>query len=59
MTVKFNSGESTGVAFELQETREIVVTEESLDNPSGFEGDTIVYTATVKDDEGLALPETF
>ena len=59
MTTKYLSGSSTGQPFNTQETRTVVITGEALDKSSGYEGDTVVYTATVKDDLGNALPATF
>ena len=59
MAIKYLAGESTGVAFTTEETRSVVVTLEALDKSSGYEGETVVYTATVKDDLGNALPATF
>ena len=59
MATKYLGAESAGVAFTTEETRSVVVTLEALDKSSGYEGDTVVYTATVKDDLGNALPETF
>ncbi|GAI88436.1 unnamed protein product, partial [marine sediment metagenome] len=59
MSIKYLGDQSEGQAFGTKETKNVVVTEEALDKSSGYEGDTIVYTATVKDDLGVALPATF
>lgn len=59
LPVKYLGAESTGVAFETGETRSVVVTAEALDKVSGYEGDTVVYTATVKDNLENVLPATF
>ena len=56
---KYLSGSSTGQPFTTEETRTVAVTDEALDKSSGYEGETVVYTATVKDDLGNALPATF
>lgn len=56
---KYLSGQSTGQPFDTEETRSVVVTGESLDISSGYEGDTVVYTATVKDDQSASLPAAF
>ena len=57
--VKYLAGESTGVAFTAGETKSVVVTVEAVAPTTGYEGDTIEYTATVKDNLGEALPATF
>jgi len=59
MPIKYLAGESTGVSFELYETRTVVVTNEAVSPSSGYEGDTITYTATVKDNTGATLPSSF
>ena len=59
MAIKYLSGLSTGLAFTVGETRTVVVTAESVSVTSGFEGDSVTYTATVKDDAGESLPATF
>jgi len=56
---KFLSGLSTGQPFETLETRSVVVTAEALDLSQAYEGDTVVYTATVKDDLVASLPASF
>ena len=40
-------------------TRTVVVTNEALGAPSGYEGDVINYTATIEDDKGDSMPATF
>ncbi len=57
--VKYLNTESTGTPYETGETRSIVVTAESLDLVDGYEGDTVVYTATVKDDLEASLPAAY
>ena len=59
MTVKYIAIDSTGVAFDTDETRTVNVTGEGLSASSGFEGDVIDYTATVKDSTDAAMPITF
>lgn len=59
LPVKYPAGESTGVAFTAGETRTVVVTVEAVAPTSGYQGDTITYTATVLDDTGVGLPTTF
>lgn len=59
MSVKYTAGVSTGVAFELGETRTVVVADEAVDPASGFKDDSVTYTATVKDNLGNSLPATF
>lgn len=56
---KYLAGVSTGTPFETGETRTVVVTVEGNAPVSGYVGDTIVYTATVKDDLEASLPATF
>jgi len=53
------AGQSVGQPFDTGSTRTVAVTAEALDVSSGFEGETVVYTATVKDDQGEALPIAF
>ena len=57
--VKYSAGSSAGTPFETGETKSVVVTAELNDPVSGYEGDTVVYTATVKDNLEAALPATF
>jgi len=59
MPIKYLAGESTGVSFEVYETRTVIVTNEAVNPTSGYEGDTITYTANVKDSTGATLPSTF
>jgi len=59
MPIKYLSGESTGVSFQLYETRTVVVTNEAINPTSGYEGDIVTYTANVKDNTGATLPSTF
>ena len=59
MSTRFQSGYSTGVDFTLNETRTVDVTGEALVPTSGYKGDSITYTATVKDDLGNSLPAAF
>jgi len=59
MAVKFLGNESAGTPFGAGETRSVVVTVEALVPADGYEGDVVVYSATIKDDLGAALPDTF
>ena len=59
MTTRFQSGQSPGVDFTLEETRTVNVTAEALAPTSGYKGDTVVYTATVLDNTGAKLPAAF
>ena len=59
MPIKYLSGESTGVQFSVYETRTVVVTNEAVNPTSGYEGDTVTYTANVKDSTGAVLPSSF
>ncbi|GAI31521.1 unnamed protein product, partial [marine sediment metagenome] len=59
LPVRYLAGSSTGTPFETGETRSVVVTAELNDPVSGYAGDTVVYTATVKDDLEASLPATF
>lgn len=59
MTIKYLAIDSTGEPFATDETRTVDVTLEGLTLSSGFEGDVITYTATVKDSTVAALPVTF
>ena len=56
---KYVAGSSTGTPFETGNTKSVVVTAEDLSAVSGYEGDSITYTATVKDEIEGSLPETF
>jgi len=57
--IKFPAGSSTGIPFAAGETRIVNVTAEVLSASSGFENDSITYTATVLDDTSAKLPATF
>ena len=59
MPIKYLGGESTGVSLTVYETRSVVVTNESLSPAEAYEGDSVIYTAIVKDDAGETLPSTF
>ena len=56
---KYVAGSSTGTPFETGTTKSVVVTAEDLSASSGYEGDSITYTATVKDELEGPLPATF
>jgi len=57
--IKFLSGASGGTPFETGETRSVNVTAEALSAVSGYEGDSITYTATVLDSTVAKLPAAF
>ena len=57
--IKYLGNVSPGTPFETGETRTVNVTLENLSAVSGFEGDTITYTATVLDSVVEKLPATF
>lgn len=59
MSVKYLAIDSTGEPFTTDETRTVDVTLENLTASSGFEGDVVTYTATVKDSTAIALPVSF
>lgn len=61
MDIKYLGDLSTGTPFETGDTRAVIVTSELCTPVSGYEGDTITYTATVLDDETVPekLPATF
>ena len=59
MTIKYNGFYSAGQAFETGESRDVTLAGEALDKAIAFAGETVVYTATVKDDLAAALPATF
>ncbi|MBA7548502.1 hypothetical protein ES705_40962 [subsurface metagenome] len=59
MSKKYLSDQSPGQPFSTEETRTVVVTDEALNKSSGYEGETVIYTAAVKDDQGVGLPATF
>ncbi|MBA7491247.1 hypothetical protein ES702_01792 [subsurface metagenome] len=56
---KYKADVSIGTPFETGGTRDVIVTAEGLDEVSGYEGDPVVYTATVKDDLEASLPAAF
>ena len=55
---KYLAGTSTGQPFETGNSLTVAVTAEALDVATGYEGDTVTYTATVKEGEN-PLPATF
>ncbi len=55
---KYLAGSSTGTPFETGNSKTVAVTDEALDKVTGYEGDTIVYTATVQEGAN-PIPETF
>jgi len=59
MTIRYLAIDSTGISFDAGETRTVEVTNEALSASSGHVGETITYTATVKDNTGVALPTNF
>ncbi len=59
LPIKYVSDQSTGTPFETGTTKTVAVTGEGLDEVNGYEGDPVVYTATVKDDGDGALPAAF
>jgi len=59
MAIKYNGSSSAGQPFEAAEARAVIITGEALDKPLAYEGDTVVYTATAKDDHDEMLPSTF
>lgn len=59
MAIKLKAGVSVGQPFSTGETRDVNVTAEGLSLSSGFEGDTVTYTATVLDDTAAKVPATF
>ena len=59
LPIKYESSQSSGTAFETGTTKTVAVTAEGLDEVDGYEGDAVVYTATVKDDGDGALPAAF
>lgn len=59
MSIKFLGDESVGTPFETGEERTVSVLGEALDKVLGFEGETVVYTATVEDSMGQPLPASF
>lgn len=59
LPVKYAPGSSTGLEFEIGEKRTVFVTVEANAPVSGYAGDMITYTATVKAHTGDSLPATF
>jgi len=59
LPIKYAAGSSTGTPYETGETRIVDVTAENLSAVSGYEGDSITYTATVLDSTVAKLPATF
>ncbi len=59
MSVKYLGDASTGTPLNASETRSVVVTAEALVPSDGYEGDVVVYSATIKDDLGAFVPATF
>ncbi len=59
MAVKYLGDVSAGTPLNASETRSVVVTAEALVPTDGYEGDVVVYSATIKDDLGGFLPDSF
>ena len=59
MATKYLADESTGTPLAASLTRSVVVTAEELVPAGGYEGDVVVYSATMKDDLGASLPSDF
>ena len=59
ITVHMNKGWIIIDYVETVETRTVEVTDEALDKTQGYEGDEVVYTATVLDNTAEKLPATF
>ncbi len=59
MSIKYLGEASPGTPLNASETRSVVVTEEALVPTDGYEGDVVVYSATIKDDLGGFVPDTF
>lgn len=57
--IKYLAGSSVGTAYEIGETRSVLVTDESVSVVSGYEDDIVTYTATVLDSTAAKLPATF
>lgn len=45
--------------MQVGETKDVVVTDEAVDKPTGYGGEVVTYTATVKDNLGEVLPAAF
>lgn len=59
MSIRYLAIDSLGTDLEIDETRTVVITDEALSLTTGFVGDIVHYTATVKDSTAEALPSTF
>jgi len=59
MAIKYLGNVSAGQPFNAGESRDVLISDEALDKPSAFEGETVVYTVTIKDDQNEMLPSTF
>jgi len=59
MSIKFLGDVSPGTPFDTGETRTVNVTAEALSVTSGYEGETVTYTATVLDSIAEKLPAAF
>ena len=59
MTIKYSGNVSAGQPFETGESREVNLANEALDKAISFEGETVIYTVTIKDDQNVALPANF
>ena len=57
--IKYLAGSSVGTPYETGESRSVLVTAETLSAVSGYEGDTVTYTATVLDSEAEKVPAAF
>lgn len=56
---KYTAGTSTGTPFSMLATQTVIVTAETLLPIEGGVGDSISYSATVKDDLNNAIPSAF
>ena len=59
MSTKYLGNESGGTPLNASLTRTVVVTNETLNPAEGYEGDVVEYLADMRDDLGVALPESF
>ena len=59
MPIRYAAGESVGVTLAGIESRTVEVTLEEVNPAEAAEGEAVVYTATVKDSTGAALPTNF
>ena len=57
--IKFLAGSSVGTPFESGESRTVDVSAENLTAVTGYEGDSVTYTATVLDSTVAKLPAAF